>query len=449
MKTAAEARDIALLSDSKLDSEIAELAAHIAAATARWLLLVAEFDRRGAYGEAGFHDCASWLAWRCSLDPRTAREHVRVARAISELPLITQAFLSGELTYSKVRALTRVAKPHNEETLLMYGQHATAAQLDRICSAYRGALSPDDERRSHYQRRLSYQWQDDESLYVSAHLPAEEGKLFLRALEHAREEAAMAQAPEGDDADRRALEPHSASNADALVTMAESSLASSGTLTGGDRFQLIVHLEGGRAELDDGRSLAEETARRLACDASLVAMRERNGKPLSVGRKTRTIPGAIRRALSARDRTCRFPGCQNHRFTDAHHIEHWADGGETKLSNLVTLCRRHHRLVHEEGYSVEPRRDGFVFRRPNGDRIRDCPALPRAHPRQLPSRNERRGLRVDDQSCFPRSGGERMDLELNVWNLCELDRLADERKRTECEPGGSAEPRAGPEAKAA
>lgn len=421
MDAVAEQR-IAELPTKALDAEIGELAAHIAAATARWLLLIAEFERRRRHWEVGFSDCASWLSWRCSLSPRAAREHLRVARALSAMPKVTAGFLRGQLTYSKVRVLSRIARPHNEEALLTYARHATAAQLERISRAYRGALSVEDERKAHHERRLSYEWEEDGSLRLSGRLSPEDGALFVRALDAAREDASPA-AIEGDgSAEPPVLEPTKASNADTLVAMAEASLASGAQRTGGDRYQLVVHLEDGKAQLDAGPALGPETARRLLCDASIVPIREHDGEPLSVGRKTRTIPGPIRRALRARDRSCRFPGCENHRFTDAHHIRHWRDGGETKLRSLVTLCRRHHRLLHEHGYMIERLAGGgFRFRRPDGTPIPNCPAAPRRRPGRLVALNDRSRLDIDPDSCFPRDAGRPMDLDLTVWNLCQLD----------------------------
>ena len=137
--------------------------------------------------------------------------------------------------------------------------------------------------------------------------------------------------------------------------LAELSLAAGAAgRSGAERYQVVVHVDAGEGAsvLEDGPALAPETAERLACDASLVEIVERDGVPLSVGRRTRTVPPAMRRALQARDRRCRYPGCENRRFLHAHHIRHWADGGETKLDNLVLLCSRHHRFVHEAGYSI-------------------------------------------------------------------------------------------------
>jgi hypothetical protein len=158
--------------------------------------------------------------------------------------------------------------------------------------------------------------------------------------------------------------------ADALALLAESFLASGAVAqSGGDRQQIVVHVdaetlrnsEPGRCEIEHGPSVAAETARRLACESSVVTLLEdAAGEPLNVGRRTRSIPPAMRRALQARDRGCRFPGCTHQRYVDGHHVRHWAAGGETKLSNLVLLCRTHHRAVHEGGVRIEARDDGAL-----------------------------------------------------------------------------------------
>jgi hypothetical protein len=207
--------------------------------------------------------------------------------------------------------------------------------------------------------------------------------------------------------------------ADALVVMADAVLANGpAARSGGDRYQVVVHVDapnlrgerGGRCETADGAPVAAETARRLACDASIVTMLEGDGTALNVGRKTRSIPPALRRALAARDRGCCFPGCTARRFVDAHHIEHWAHGGETKLGNLVQVCRHHHRLLHEGGYGVARERDGrLVFRRPDGRLIAACPAPPGARPGAA-----REWSRVDPEACVPVSAGDRLDLDLGV-----------------------------------
>ncbi len=207
--------------------------------------------------------------------------------------------------------------------------------------------------------------------------------------------------------------------ADALVAIADAFLAGGGrsVRTGGDRYQVVLHADaaalsgdepGGRCELDDGPPVAIETARRLACDASLVRLLERDGQPLRIGRKTRAVPPALRRALNARDRGCRFPGCGSRRFLDAHHIEHWADGGATDLDNLLQLCGHHHRLLHEGGYRITRGPGGRLrFHRRDGRPIPECPGRTRGGPQaSLP------GTRRPD-ACVPLSH-DRLDLELAV-----------------------------------
>jgi hypothetical protein len=177
--------------------------------------------------------------------------------------------------------------------------------------------------------------------------------------------------------------------ADALTTMAETALRHGpGPQPSAERYQVVVHVtaetlaagDAGRCELDSGPRLAPDTTRRIACDGSLLwIIDDAAGNPLDIGRKTRAVPPAMQRALRSRDHGCRFPGCTHDRFVDAHHIRHWANGGETSLDNLVLLCRRHHLLVHEGGFGVERIADGALrFTRPDGRVIAGHPRLPDA-----------------------------------------------------------------------
>ena len=416
----------------RLEREISELAAHIHAATCRWLGLVAEFDRRDGWAEWGCKSCAHWLSWRCALAPPAAREQVRVARRLLELPLIRAAFGRGELSYSQVRALSRVATPELEPDLLELARYATAAQLERTLRAYRGVLerelSADD--RAHGERYLVCEHDDDGSLLLRARLPAEEGALVLAALDAARDslraepDATAEPSSEGRGVSAEAEAPP-VSNASALLLMADTLLASGAAeRSGGDSYQVIVHVdagalsgeqEDGACQLDDGQFLHPETARRLTCDASVVRILERDGRPLSVGRRTRSVPPALRRALKTRDHCCRFPGCTQRRFLHAHHIDHWAHGGATELTNLVQLCRFHHRLVHEGGYTLERcgRGGELRFRRPDGRPLSRGPDM-RPVRDELERRNRRRGLQIRPDTCASRWTGERLDLALNV-----------------------------------
>ena len=407
----------------QLQDEIAELASHIYAGTCRWLELVGELDARGGFSEFGCGSCAEWLAWRCALTPRAAREHVRVARRLRELPLIHDAFACGELSYAKVRALTRVADENSEEELLELARHLTASQLERAVRAYR-RVSAGEAQALADAAHLGYCWDEDGALVIRARLTPEDGARFLRALEASRDllrEGAW-------EEERGSAEPRPAvrrpTNAESLAAMAELALGSTSEgRAGGERYQVIVHVDegagaGGGCALEDGPAVATETAERIACDASVVEIRERDGEPLSVGRKRRTIPPAMRRALLARDRGCRFPGCENRRFLDAHHVRHWARGGETKIGNLVLLCGRHHRLLHEGGYALEHQADGRLsFHDPWGGPLPDVPRPPPGALDRLVDANS--GWTIDAWTCAA-GDGDRMDLDLAVNALCSL-----------------------------
>jgi len=323
-----EERGEASSSLENLEREICELAAHIAVATCRWLELVAEFDDRRGWAEWGVKSCAHWLSWRCSIAPGAARERVRVAHRLQELPLVREAFSRGELSYCKVRALTRAATPTTEAGLLEIARHATGAQLEKLMRCYSGALSATlgAAQQAQERRYLRWSWEDDGSLRLEARLPADDGALVLNGLRAAEE----MRCEEFATTEPMLASPAGAARADALVALARSAVsASPARPAGADRCELVVHVDaetlasdevGDRCHLADGPALAPETVRRLGCDAAVVRIVERDGRPLSVGRRTRTIPAALWRALRSRDDGCRFPGCTHDRFPHAHHI---------------------------------------------------------------------------------------------------------------------------------
>jgi hypothetical protein len=373
----------------ELESEITELWGYLNAATARFLALVAEFDREQAYARHGLANTAQWLNWQCGIGVATAREKVRVARALEQLPEIADAFSKGELSYSKVRAMTRTATPANESVLLHVARHGTAAHVEKLVRKYRWTQrrdAADESQRQHEHRTVSSFFDMDGEFVLHARLPREIGAVVRKALDVAVE---AVRESKDVSAETPLQVPANAWHADALRLIAERFLQSAGEETGAgsaaDRVQVVVHIdqailaeqqaaaESGTphpCELEDGPALALDTARRLACDATIVGIVEEDGHPLVIGRKTRSIPPALGRALRARDGGCCYPGCDRKRFTAGHHVRHWANGGETKLDNLVTLCGFHHRLVHEGGYGVRRTDDGlFIFTRPDGSRV--------------------------------------------------------------------------------
>ena len=504
----------------RLGDRIAELSSRIQAATYDLLVLICEFDARS--GWSGWTSCAHWLSWRTGLAPGPAREHVRVARALKELPKLSDAMRRGVVSYSKVRAVTRVATPETEQALLDVALCGTAAHVEQIVRGWRRVdrTAEQNEDRRRQDRRSLRTWVDDDGMVVvQGRLTPEVGAALRRALEAACDQAqARRAAAEDGGADSVASDMAAAEEelaptfahrqADAIGMVAECALA--GGLdrgTAGDRYQVVLHVDAGAlaeagdvpagtsqeaaiesesgsdcygvpagtstcAEPDSGQDtcrqyvragtpaggggklrrfsqpcpgpnaaavpepaacsqtvldeagaihVSGETARRLACDSARVEMQHGlGGEILGVGRRTRIVSPALRRALAARDGQCRFPGCQNRRC-DAHHVRHWADGGETALDNLVLLCRRHHRAVHEEGFRITLDATGDVeFMRPDGRPFPAAPPPPLwtgAPLAPVTEKLDQDGVEIDSQTATPAWRGERVDIGWVVDSL--------------------------------
>jgi len=468
------------LDGARLGQAITLLSAQINAANHRLLRLIAEFDRCGGWRLDGtMRSCAHWLVAHCGITLGAAREKVRVARQLEVLPEVNGVFAEGGISYSKVRAITRVATPENEGFMVHLAQENSAGHLERLVGRYEPVPEPglagllewgpeevaaasheaaeaaaagiaddaaeigvapvlDAEALRELAREV-YWFQNEDGMWViHAMLPPEQGQLVIKALQavarplaeerqeawQAKQKARMqavarkllerrgarpdtglengARTEIGPGSSRpeetsekisaetvpdhlayaRAEEKISAATfsqhmnqvrADALVSMVEHFLASGPDyrglqgLKGAERCQVVLHVDvntlreqrsgvcctHGRAHFEDKPWLAPSTARRLSCDASLVTVLEDDaGTVLNVGRKSRIVPERIRRALRERDGVCQYPGCQESEYVDAHHIQHWADGGETRLNNLVTLCRFHHRQLHRGCFDI-------------------------------------------------------------------------------------------------
>jgi hypothetical protein len=424
----------------RLGDEIAELSAHLDAATARLLVLIREFDARGGWN-TGFRSCAAWLSWRVGLDLGAARERVRVARALATLPLLAEALAHGELSYAKVRALTRVATPETEARLLGVGRAGTAAHVERIVRGWRCVDRRAEARESshrHASRALHVYQDEDGMMVLRGRLEPEVGALLVQALAAAREtlyqRARVADRASGSMGVSAETPTMPQQRADALALLAEAALHHLDPGAPGERYQVVVHVDApaladpeqpGQSVLEEGARVSAETSRRLACDASRVIMRHDEADRLvEIGARTRTIPPALRRALHHRDRGCRFPGCCV-RFAEGHHLRHWAQGGPTTLSNLALLCRRHHRAVHEEGYHVARGPDGSLrFRRPDGRPLPEVPspaAVPADPVTALRACHDAQGLRVGPRTACPGWLGERLNV---VWAIDVLHPLA-------------------------
>lgn len=440
---------IAMDDNESLGKQITLLAGQINAANHRLLKLIAQFDsRKGWSGGGTVRSCAHWLNWQCGIALGAGREKVRVAHSLQSLPLIDAAFAAGEISYSKVRAMTRVATPENEDFLLTIAQYGTASHVEKAVAKYRSVQSKDAdeaEREQQRERKLAY-YQDDDGMWViHAKLPAEAGALVIKAIE------AVANPAQDKNVSAETLfqDLLEHTRADALASIAEHFLATAGQpptmqgLKGSERCQLVLHVDINtlrqqhshpspcheHSHLGDKHWVNPNTARRLSCDASLITVLEdEQGKVLNIGRKARTVPSHIGRALRLRDQTCRFPGCCESRYVDAHHIQHWADGGETRLDNLVTLCRYHHRQLHSGSFSISKVTTGsggqeLQFTTPSGREI-ESSVFPQF--KNVSAETSRAALRaiapeVDSKTAVTQWRGEDCDYGMVVEGLLVRD----------------------------
>jgi hypothetical protein len=439
----------------QLEDDITTLAAHIDAAMFRWLELLREFDECEGWKGEGIKSLAHWLNWKCGMGLATAREKVRVALALKNLPQTSAAFRAGKLSYSKARAISRVATPDNEDVLLHIAFNGTAFHVEQAVYAWRRekrfeALK--QENRRHELRLLHWHTDDEGCLVLKARLSPEQGAQVTCAIEAMMEtlfeehKNVSAETSEFEKANELLAHPHpmASRRADALARIAAEWQANpvADSRSSGDRFVVNLHTDietlradggGAESELDGAENVSAETSRRLACDCSVIHWLDYRGNPVigaeavAVSRKTRSVPPALRRALQRRDRGCRFPGCSATRFVDAHHIHHWADGGETHINNLVLLCRHHHRLLHEGGFGLTRLADGGLrFTNPVGK------ALPQNAEKRfsgnafaLQQENEALGLGINPHTAIPDWHGESMDSSIVVHNLVLRERRQD------------------------
>ncbi len=401
----------------ELAREIVSGAVSLAAATAAWLSLVAEFDNREGWAVTGVKSCAHWLAWQCGLGPGAAREHVRVARALRTLPVLSEAFAAGRLSFSKVRALTRVAEPATEESLLHFATHATASQVERVVRAWRRADAVESGALSR-EPVFDHFWDDDGMLCLRARMPAEEGAAFLAAIESLverrmrRERAAAKRAlgaadrtrtgaverggcgvqqqagrehaggrPSGaDSGETFPRERRGALRCAAMGRLAVAAVNADGRAGDPPRREVVVHVDAGvladdaaagRAHIEGGPALHPSQVRRMLCEATVVGIVESDGDVLAQGRRRRYATKAQRRALLARDGGCARPGCEETRVErlHAHHLRHWHHGGRTDVSGMVLLCDVDHGLAHDEDLTMTRRRGELVVIDRHGRRI--------------------------------------------------------------------------------
>ena len=345
------------------------------AAACEWL---SEVDRRQQFLADGARDLAEWVSARYGLRHSTAVQLVGVARRLQDLPRLREKFSEGTLSLDQVDAISRLATPESEAALIEEALGLSNAALDR---AARRAHPPTVENeRSVWERRFLFiqNTLDGSEGRLHARLPGAEMKLVESAIRSRADRI-----PLNLETDR--FDPYPTRLADGLVEVCATSGDESSPSV-----QITVHADlealtsttetGGVAELEAGPVIASETARRLSCDAIVETAVYDDCRVLGVGRRTRTIPGWLRRQLWYRDGGCRFSGCHRQGWVHAHHRRHWADGGPTDLDNLVLLCGFHHRFVHEHGWTIQGDANGkLIFRKPNGEQY--PPPRPELDPR--------------------------------------------------------------------
>ncbi|WP_235498178.1 HNH endonuclease signature motif containing protein [Frankia sp. R43] len=324
-----------------------------------------------------------------------AREHLATAHALERLPAIRAAFAAGTLSYSKVRAITRVARPETEQTWLNHAEHCTAGALENLVRAYRQrSADPDDRARTRAARRVSWCTDEDGVVHLTAVLPADEGAQLIAAIEAARDSLTTTTKPAttkpattpGTAEPRTAEEhphpkppPESESDrqrdADGLVALAESFLHHGAPGLVHPAHALVLHLRPADLQPITGHgvsstggggapaTLPPAVLQRLGCDSLVQAMLvDPHGNPLRLGRRHRFPTSRLRTAVQARDRgTCQYPGCDHTRWLNIHHLTGWADGGRTDLDNLTLVCGTHHRHLHEEGVVLCRTPDGTII----------------------------------------------------------------------------------------
>jgi Domain of unknown function (DUF222)/HNH endonuclease len=436
----------------ELTSALCELAGQIHAATAELVRLLGRLDALDGWQGVGIRSLGHWASIYLGIDLRTAAQQARVGRQLEALPAIAGAAAAGELGWSKLRLLARVAEAASETKWLDLAREMSVGQLARVVAAYRRASDTDDPDRSdnHRERRGIWLFDEPDGLVRITGLLEPDDAAVLRAALAAHGELLWRQHPDGNKVDGisggtgrtdsgeirgddepgeparaseadptlAARDPAASRRVDALVALVRAALSAGARPDDGDDLTevllvvdhdvLALQSEVGRCQIHNGPAIGTHTARRLCCDALIRPLIHRDGQPLDLGRARRLVNRAQRRALRLRDGPgCAFPGCAA-RHVDAHHLVFWDDGGATDLDNLVLLCRHHHRLLHEGGYRARLVDGRPKFYRPDGTPIRPpdaAPPGPAPGACELRRRHRAAGYSIEQRTAEARSGG--------------------------------------------
>jgi Domain of unknown function (DUF222)/HNH endonuclease len=381
---ALQAEDVRSVPGDQLEADFAELQRASQALEAERLRRLSEIHRRQSHRREGYLSTASWLVDRHRLGWTAASKEIRTARSLERMPHTKEALATGELTSSAVQMLVWARQAHpaqfheSEEALVEAARRLPAGQLQHAVSHWRQKLDWEqglkDAERLREQRSLKATTTLLGMVRVDGVLDPETGEVVLTALRDCQDGSRKKDSDDPRSPTQRRV--------DALGEICRRWLDGSRRLAAsGERPHVAVIVDlrslegrpGHRSELEHVGPAHPEIVRRLACDASISRVIVRGeSAPLDVGRKTPVVPAPMRRALVVRDQRCRFPGCDRPPpWCDAHHVKHWANGGVTALSNLVLMCRRHHRFVHEGKFRLELGEGRPVFRRPDGELLED------------------------------------------------------------------------------
>jgi hypothetical protein len=399
------ARVMTKTSTAELMAEAERLGTVIAASLGSLLGIVGELDKREAWRNEGATSPGSWLAQRCGVSEATGRTWAHVAERLDDLPHLSQGLRVGALTFDKVCAVVDLATPETDASVLRQAEECSVRQLKDLVRAGREITDAQDA--AEYEGR--YVRLNDARCSLSARLPIQMYSVVRAVITDGAKaipsdgeipydqrqcdalfnlcrtaggrgrtsSGSVPRTPPGRSGGRGgdAVDADSRRDGgDPVGEFTHSTVGGSGTLSP-QGFFVVAHtdlslLRGGTgtAEIEHLGLLSPEAIRRISCDARLsLALDDAFGHTMFEGRARRFPTGAQRREAQRRDRRCRFPGCENSKFTDVHHIVHWADQGSTDLENLATLCSHHHHRVHEKAWQVKGNANGILrFIGPSG-----------------------------------------------------------------------------------
>ncbi len=366
---------------ARYEPRVREMTPRFHAFVAEYAELVAGMDENREWRGAGMRDCADWLVVHCAFSRYMAESLVLAGRAMRELPQVGEAFSAGEVSLDQVRSVSTVATAENQGDWVETARTRSAPQLARACREAYAAERIDAPSRAHAQRArrgLRFSWDELGMLRLSGALPPDEGTLVravVESFEHRLATERSAGAVEPDPAE----DPPAALRADALF---DACCAASGGLDLGacpkpSPVLMTVHVDvdvltgektNGRCHIENGPAISTRLARRLACDAAVVTLTERDGSPIDAGRQRQIVSIPMRRGTQSRDRGCVYPGCPvRAENTQPHHIWHWVDLGPTRMWNLVSLCTWHHGRHHHDEFEIRRTAEGdLVFEGPDG-----------------------------------------------------------------------------------